>query len=1033
MGVRVVERNYRDRFSETSTDWLLANVGDWQKAIFTVDASIDFFATPQQPIQIDELNNTFVIANGSKWGDFGFDNGMAITFSYKLETDTNGDGTFDDSQTITQSVTIENIFGNKMVVNAAITANDFSQMPLNLGRKKTTEVTFFVEAQPEGVKMQYAHLTNANSNSMNLTSFIDSTVTEFIAPNLGASIGGSWVNMQPTGNQSGMSIKNARVRRLQSGNSESFATGNVPSFSSILSVETSAFTNNRNYQNVKSIPLNVVGTQASYIVNVQDAFNIPLNPANGNPTAGRANTRFIQNVPSDVTHQISISVKHRVTSRNRVSVGNNSIKLVLYRYNGNNSMIFQDVTTLREWDNVEDLIGQELSYNNIISQSMLAGESYSLAFEYSHDPAHGYSVGNTYIGYSVSEGLIELSQPGQNFTTGSKNRYQFELEYMISSFFETFQNIQDRQIPSYLLNDGSLTDNFRFSFFPEWNNPNVLIENDLTETERKGNTGWFDENFNQLKNKFKVDTVEYFDEDSNGVNSLDYVSKTVVRIKVSGVPNLNTRTKCGIGFAWIPIDEDDYSRKETPFYQNIFVQSGDTEQGFSLSSTYSGPYVGAGVNGGSMNLENVSFTKQNDILVFEGVFSPNATLSSIFEGKQADDRNYALYLSVADGELERNYSDRVTLLADYRSLIKTIPSAGPYPYIENTFLQHPENETSAGSEKLRAIIQDDILVRMPFRIKKNDNTTFNSITFGVEMFNPALNRSFDLEAYSVDVSQAQTDANGVQQFNVSETRGFRLPVGNNKNIVSIQKSSLDTIDFSGFIALYAFRIRWEEWQANPNAPQDFFDSSLLNNGLNNDWYTYVTKQGWQINFFTRINATKAGEVLQYKNTWQFNIADYDVNTKLTKTHNYFRNSTNVNINNGVDPISGRPLGTILSNEETRIEIAYTILDSGTFVLANYYTIITIEIDRGQGQTEVRELTTVWDRESDNPLKGITTEARLTMELSANSKTITSKCIVDPDLLEDGARYRITGRIGCLPTGGEFNDRLYEFRYEDKYE
>ena len=64
MGVRVVERQYIDRFTNEPTDWLLGNVGDWQKGIFTVEASVDFLASAQNPIQIDDLNNTFIIANG---------------------------------------------------------------------------------------------------------------------------------------------------------------------------------------------------------------------------------------------------------------------------------------------------------------------------------------------------------------------------------------------------------------------------------------------------------------------------------------------------------------------------------------------------------------------------------------------------------------------------------------------------------------------------------------------------------------------------------------------------------------------------------------------------------------------------------------------------------------------------------------------------------------------------------------------------------------------------------------------------------
>ena len=182
-----------------------------------------------------------------------------------------------------------------------------------------------------------------------------------------------------------------------------------------------------------------------------------------------------------------------------------------------------------------------------------------------------------------------------------------------------------------------------------------------------------------------------------------------------------------------------------------------------------------------------------------------------------------------------------------------------------------------------------------------------------------------------------------------------------------------------------------------------------------------------------ITATREGEQVVYKNTWNFDFKDYDQNSRLQTTHKYFRHSTDTDITVGNDPITGKPLGVILNNEQTRIEVSFRILDDGVFDLASYYSIITIEIDNGEGQDEVRELTTAWDKASDNPLEGITNPQRLTQELDPTNKILIAKCLVNPDMLQQAARYRITGRVGCVGEGGNFEQRLYEFRYENLYE
>lgn len=619
----------------------------------------------------------------------------------------------------------------------------------------------------------------------------------------------------------------------------------------------------------------------------------------------------------------------------------------------------------------------------------------------------------------------------------SDNVYLFDIKinFMISSLFDNISNFENLEIPSYLIGDGSLTDNFILEFYPEWNNPNVYIVNELVKTERLGNTGWFDENFNQLKNDFNIDSIEYFDENGSPVDGLDYASKTKVKCLISGVPNLNVNTECGFGFSWIPTNEEDYKEKETPFYRNLFIQSGMYDAGFNLDTNYPGSFIGAGIDGASMDVENVRFTNLNGTIVFEGTFVPNAEFYSKFDAKDEENRNYIIWMSVADGSLDRNFSDRVSLLADFKVLEKHIPQAGEYPFLENAFVEHPFDDDFVGVEKYEGIVQDDILCRMPFSIKKDGSVYFEKMTFGVEAFNIGLNKSFDLERYEIDLSQSPTDANDVQQFSVDQTRGFKLESGNNKNWVKIlRETGSDTVENNGYLAYFATKIRWEDWILNQKTPPDFFDANELNDGFNNDWVHYLRTQGWIINFYTEINATIDGELTQYKNQFKFTFNDYDENDNISTAHRYFRDSDDTLLNIGTDPEYNKPLGVILSNEPTRIEIDFEILDAGVWDLGLVYAVTTIEIDRGAGRFEMRQLSSVWGSEDDNPLKPLTGQTKLKMVVDGTSKILTTSCLIDPDLLDDGAKYRITGRVGCFDiSGGIFVPGLYEFRYENLYE
>ena len=80
MGVKIINRKYFNQFNNGAidTNWLLGNVGDWQQLLIDVEAEINFQGTSQNPLNVNYIDNSFILASGSNWGDLGFDVAMSI-------------------------------------------------------------------------------------------------------------------------------------------------------------------------------------------------------------------------------------------------------------------------------------------------------------------------------------------------------------------------------------------------------------------------------------------------------------------------------------------------------------------------------------------------------------------------------------------------------------------------------------------------------------------------------------------------------------------------------------------------------------------------------------------------------------------------------------------------------------------------------------------------------------------------------------------------------------------------------------------
>lgn len=412
-----------------------------------------------------------------------------------------------------------------------------------------------------------------------------------------------------------------------------------------------------------------------------------------------------------------------------------------------------------------------------------------------------------------------------------------------------------------------------------------------------------------------------------------------------------------------------------------------------------------------MAIKDPTFTISGSDLLVTLEFDPNASFMSFIQGLNDTERHYAIWISAGDYMISAsNFSDRVSLLVDYNNMEEYIAPVGPWSPMSIQFETHPNDDqlTMVNSTCLKNFIEDDLLAVVPFKVDITSIIPF-AIEYGISVTNSVTGEVYELENKYIDLTQYPLDSNGIPQWIYNDSRDFKYVSGNDKNWVKINRDSgNDSGSNKAYLSYYGFKIRWEDWLARLGVPSDFFNSSELNNGSNNDWFQYLGITDWDFNFYVYLYAIKNGNEVKYVNTAPLSFQNYNSNTNLTKIWKFYKESDLTPLTVGTDP-SGEPLGIILSGEKTRIEVDYTITGNTFTSVSDYYGTICIEVFDGAGEKTFRQLSTVIGSESDNPLVPITGQTKCKITL-VSSTLIKLECDVEPSLLINASKYKLTSRL-----------------------
>ena len=542
-----------------------------------------------------------------------------------------------------------------------------------------------------------------------------------------------------------------------------------------------------------------------------------------------------------------------------------------------------------------------------------------------------------------------------------------------------------------------LTDRLIIEGRPKLNNPNIrtTTENSLVTL---GNTGWFNENYNGNKSAFSA-TIAYADKATGTpLSALNTAGATSVSITVSGLTSFNGVYSMGFGF--VPADVSDISNLLTPYHENInLVHKLTLSVGMGLSTGYTDGYGADAMQSQSDFVQQVGSD-----LVFSIDLQPSAGLAAKLATAAEEGKKYFMFVCVDNGELDAAQSTRTTLLADYNTMAEYIAPAGAWGHDLDLLNRNQAATESEIACNLDTKIEDTLIFKSGFSVGA---TVPDRMAFRVIAKNSATGQQYNLEQTSINLSQFPT-VGGVPQFNYTAQRGFLTNISDLDTITILRNAAGDTGSTYAYIAAYPLKIRWEDWISRLNVPSDFYDITKPNNGLNNNWYHYLTTSGRAILLVidTYVGSTR------YEDVRGISFNDYEDNAIITPTFTYYRQSNGATLNGGTDAATGTPLGVILE-EDVRIEVIFTRV-SGTWGpgdLTNLYSLLMIGIENGSGFLSQHEISTNTTPLLAAPLQPLSGETGLKLEY-INTTQIKVSCLIKPTLLERATRYKITARLGC---------------------
>lgn len=582
------------------------------------------------------------------------------------------------------------------------------------------------------------------------------------------------------------------------------------------------------------------------------------------------------------------------------------------------------------------------------------------------------------------------------------SRFKIIHETFITPFILSTQltDLLNLTSPEYFFNEKCLKGIFDIEALYNYNDPNRIQTIELTEV--KGNTGWFNENFNTGNTNYSIGSVTYKDNLAVTIPAIELsTNETSVEIIVNNTadtPFSNNNTKFTLNFIRIPDEESDYQLNGKDVIDNFTFDRALQTVG---SATVNGDNFG-GDNQVLKDIEGI-FISSSQIKINAKIEMSSDVYNLLTNSNEA---RYLLWVAIQDHSIQTKEADKVALYVDTNEFYEDETDDGMIT-ITHKFLRHPFTDVDLdGVSTVSMFPNDEVLGYSRFSVDKTgrltDNIDLISAEIKLKAYNTVTLDEFTLENFKLDLSSLPF-INTNQYIDFELARQFHIPNTEIRKKIKIKRrTDLDTGTIYYYDITYPYLHRWEYWEKLAGVNGDFFDIAEPNNGFNNFWHRYTTITDWEFVYETKIKATKNGINLNYVQETQLESNNYDTNTDWNpNTIKAYKNSDNTYLNNG-------GINYILGDESTRIEAEFTKV-SGTPILADISMVIWIEVFEEGGINGSRRISSVYEYDSDTWFQSTDTSKKVVLSLSGN--TVKGVCLIDYNKIPlDKKKFKITSRI-----------------------
>jgi hypothetical protein len=604
-------------------------------------------------------------------------------------------------------------------------------------------------------------------------------------------------------------------------------------------------------------------------------------------------------------------------------------------------------------------------------------------------------------------GEVEIA--GISITTTPVHETKFTLThtFYITPFFLAAQwdDLLQGTAPVYNNDAASLKYIYRIEAMYDFNDPNriqVVQVDDIL-----GNTGWFDENFNQTPTKYYVDSVVFTRADSTVIPQLELTQdETTVEIVIKNTidnPFVDGSTKFCLNFVKAPEDESEYQNNGLTLDANFLLDR-------RLNTVGAAALNGEQFGTTRQVLKDVEavFNSASEILITAKVALSADIVSELAD---LDNKRYIMWVTVQDHSLATDVADRVSLLLSATDFYEDFSDDAALNSVTN-FLRHPHSIPAELVGTFTGFPEDELVGVTTFHVDKTDFVTGDTLELKrldikIKAKNSVTAEQFYLSKYKFDFSQTQY-VNGNQFVNYPFDRNYHIPHAEpRRNIWITRELLLDTATKFYYKIYYPFMIRWEKWKALTSVNGDFFNQNQPNNGFNHFWQRYQTVANWGLYYEFILTASKNGHTITHTEEVPFEVEDYDSNPDWNPNGiKAYDNVTNTLLYNATTQKNH-----IYGYADTRIEAEFTQV-SGTPDLNMASVVMGIEVFEEGGELGRRRLTSAWPSDGDTWFKSIDISDRVVLSLNGN--TVKATCLVDFTKLPiNKQKFKITARIYSL--------------------